>query len=134
MTLGFSAANLINKLLDHLRGGTAWTQPAGLFVKLHTGDPGAAGTANPAAGDATRKAITFAAAAGGAIASTGTAGPWTNGGTSETLTHISVWDTVGPAGGNFLFSDDLAASKLWGAGDTFSLPAGSTVSFGPLAA
>ena len=36
MATGLSTANLANKILDHLRGGTAWTQPGGLYIKLHT--------------------------------------------------------------------------------------------------
>jgi hypothetical protein len=131
MTIGFSTTNVLNRILNSLRG-TAWTPPTGIYARLHTGDPGAVGTANAAAGDTTRKAVTFAAASGGSIATNGTAPQWTNGGTSETLTHVSFWDD--PTAGNFLFSDDLALSKLWGAGDTYSIPNGSTVSFGPAAA
>lgn len=37
-----------NKILDHLRGGTAWSQPSGLYAKLHTGSPGAAVVPNAA--------------------------------------------------------------------------------------
>lgn len=133
MTVGFHAVNFLNKMLDHLRGGTAWTQPSGIYYKLHTGDPGASGTANAAVGDATRKAAVFGAAASGSIANSSAIGPWTNGGTSETLTHISAWDAS--TSGNFLWSDDLTVSKAWVSGETFTIPIGSaTVPFGPLAA
>jgi hypothetical protein len=54
MTVGLGTTTLANKILDHLRGGTAWTQPAGIFVKLHTADPGAAGATAAAAGSTTR--------------------------------------------------------------------------------
>lgn len=132
MTIGFHAANFLNKMLDHLRGGTAWTQPAGIFYKLHTGDPSAAGTANVAAGDTTRKAAVFGAAASGSIANTSAIGPWTNGGTSETISHISAWDAS--TGGNLLWTDDLNTAKAWVAGETFTIPVGSaTVPFGPVA-
>jgi hypothetical protein len=92
MTVGLATTTLANKILDHLRGGTAWTQPAGIYVKLHTADPGAAGATAASVGSTTRSQATFSAASGGAIALTGTSPSWTNGGTSETLTHISVWD------------------------------------------
>jgi hypothetical protein len=131
MTVGMSATNLANKILDHLRGGTAWTQPAGLFVKLHTGDPGAAGTANAAVGSTTRPAVSFAAASGGSIALTGTAPSWTNGGTTETITHISVWDNA--TAGNFLFSAALTASQAWASTNTLTLST-FTASFTPIAA
>jgi hypothetical protein len=56
MTVGLATTTLANKILDHLRGGTAWTQPAGIYVKLHTADPGAAGATAAAAGSTTRVA------------------------------------------------------------------------------
>lgn len=119
MTLGLSTANLANKILDHLRGGTAWTQPAGIFFKLHTADPGASGATAAAAGDTTRKAAAYAAAASGSIAQTGTNPTWTNGGTSETLSHISVWDAS--SAGNFLYSFALSSPQAWASTNTFTL-------------
>lgn len=63
---------------------------ASMWLKLHIGDPGAAGAGSPAAGDTTRKQATMAAASGGSKAMTGTAGPWTNGGATETISDLSV--------------------------------------------
>jgi hypothetical protein len=124
MATGFSAANLANKILDHLRGGTAWTQPGGLYVKLHTGDPGASGTAN-AAGNTTRVQSTFGtAASGGSIANTVQA-QWTSYTTAETLTHFSIWDAS--SAGNFLWSGALTASKTMAIGDTLTEAVGALV-------
>lgn len=131
MAVGLHATNLANKILNHLRGGTAWTAPSGIYVRLHTGDPGAAGTANAAAGDTSRQQVTFGAASGGAIATNGTAPSWTNGGTSETLTHVSFWDAA--TGGGLLFTAALASSRAWVASDTFTIPAGATFALTPLA-
>jgi len=119
MTAGLSAANLAHVWLNILRNttGTAVAQP---WFKLHTGDPGSAGTANAAAGDTSRKSASYAAPSAGAMAQTGTAPSWTNGGTSETLTHISVWDAS--TAGNFLFSFALSSSQAWASTNTFSLP------------
>lgn len=128
MTTGFAATTLANKILDHIRGGTAFTQPAGLFIKLHLGDPGAAGTSNPAA-LTTRQAVSFAAAAAGAMALSNS--PAFTASAAETWSHFSVWDHV--SAGNFLFSGALGTSRLVAIGDigTFtSLP----VSFTPIAA
>lgn len=68
------------------------------FAKMHVGDPGAAGTSNPAA-ETTRAAITWAAASGGAASNSATIN-WTNVSTTETWTHVTVWDasTAGNAG------------------------------------
>jgi hypothetical protein len=132
MTAGMSATNLANAILNHLRGGTTWTAPAGLYVKLHTGDPGSAGANNAAAGSTTRVQATFGtAASGGSISMTGTAPSWTNGGTSETISYISVWDAS--TAGNFLFSAALTASQAWASTNTLTLST-FTISFTPIAA
>ena len=34
------------KILDHTTGTASWTAPSGVYLKLHTGDPGEAGTSN----------------------------------------------------------------------------------------
>lgn len=130
MTTGLAATTLANKWLDLLRG-VAFTAPAAQYARLHTGDPGALGTANQAAGDTTRKAITFAAAAAGAMAQNGTAPSWTNGGTTETLRAVSVWDAA--TGGNFLYSFLASAEKAWGTGDTVVV-SGVTFSLSPITA
>lgn len=90
-----------------------------VYAALHTADPGTAGSTSPSAGDPSRKAVTMGAAASGSKASTASAGPWTNGGSSETITHISLWTAV--SGGTFLGSAPLSASQAWVAGNTFTL-------------
>lgn len=127
--VGLSTSNLANKILDHLRGGTAWTQPSGLYVKLHIGDPGSAGTSNASA-VTTRSQATFAAAASGAIALTGTNPSWTMT-ASETISHVSVWDAS--TSGNFLWSVALSASKAVVSSDTLTLTS-LGLSLTPLAA
>lgn len=94
---------------------------ANVYIKLHTGDPGEAGTGN-AAGETTRKVVTFAAASAGAMASNADAA-WTNVSTSETYSHISLWDAS--TAGNCLWSGALTASKTVVAGDNFTIPSGS---------
>lgn len=130
MTVGISSANLATPWLNVIRGTNA-TGLAGTFVKLHTGDPGSAGASNAAVGSATRVTVAFAAPSGNAIALTGTQPSWTNGGTSETLTHISVWDAI--TAGNFDLSAALTSSQAWASGNTFTLTSLS-VSLTPIAA
>lgn len=118
MTVGLSAANLANKWLDML-GGTAFTAPTSNNVKLHTADPGAAGT-TAASAEATRKVLTWAAASAGSKAITTTLPSWTAWAAgSETISHISIWDNI--TAGVFLFSAALTASKPMTNGDTLNL-------------
>jgi hypothetical protein len=133
MTVGLSAVNWANKVLDHMHRAQASTAPAGNYLSLHTGDPGAAGASN-AASVTTRSQVTFAAASGGAIASNNTP-TWSNwAGTSPTtVSHFGNWDAA--TVGNFLNSWALTASKVVQTGDTLSATSGAiTVSLAPIAA
>lgn len=128
MTVGLSATSAANAMLNGFRGVNF--SVAGTWVKLFTGDPGGSGAANAAAGSTTRSQVTFGAASGGAISLTGTQPTWTNGGTSETVTHIGVFDAS--TGGNMLWSAQLSTPKSWAAGDTLTLTS-CGVSLSPLA-
>lgn len=116
MATGLHTTNLVHAILNHLRGGAAWTQPAGIYIKVHLGDPGAAGTANPSA-VTTRSQATFAAASAGAIALSNT--PSFAMTATEALTHISAWDAA--SGGNVLFTGALGSTRNVNNGDTFNL-------------
>lgn len=105
---------LENALLDHIRGGTTYTAPSGLYVKMHTGAAGEAGTAN-AAGETTRVAATFGTAASGGSISNTVAVQWTGVSTTETWSHFSVWDAS--TAGNCLFVGALDASKALTSGE-----------------
>ena len=97
-------------------GGTSFSV-SNAYLQLHTGDPGEDGTAN-AAGETTRKEVSFAAASGGSMASSGTV-EWTNVSTSETYSHWSLWDAS--SSGNALWTGALASSAAVTAGDTFQI-------------
>lgn len=114
MTLGV-VGTVLNGWLD----GTFAT--ATCWVKLHTADPGAAGATAAAVGDATRKQATMGAASAGSKAMTGTAGPWTNAATTETLTHLSLWTASSAGSVNATLA--LTASQPWVASNTFTLTA-----------
>ncbi|WPH57657.1 hypothetical protein [Mycobacterium phage WXIN] len=119
---------LANKLLDHAFRNTTYTPPATIYAKMHTGDPGAAGTAN-ASGQATRVATTFAAAASGSIAISNTPEFTLN--ASETITGVSFWDAS--TSGNFLYSAQASVSKGGVSGDIIRVST-NTFGFTPLAA
>lgn len=113
---------LEDAVANALRGGgagTSFTAPTTVYAKLHTGDPGEAGTSN-AAGETTRQAVAFGASSGGVI-SLSSGGAWTNVSTGETYSHISLWDAS--TNGNCLGSGPLGASKTVAAGDNFTLTA-----------
>lgn len=129
MSVGLSAAGFANRVLNHLVGGSSWTQPAGLYVGLHTGDPGVDGTGNGAV-TSDRSQATFGSAVSGAISLTGNLPSWTMAG-AETVTHISVWDAS--SGGNFLWSAQLSVAKTVDTGDTLTLNS-CGLSLGPLTA
>lgn len=86
------------------------------WVKLHVGDPGAAGTANPAT-ETTRKQATWRASASGAT-SQSNALTWTNIAGSEDATHFSVMtaSTAGTVG----FTGTITANA-YVAGDTYTI-------------
>lgn len=119
MATGIAAA-IANSWLDGLCRSVTWTEPAAFYIKLHTGDPGSAGTLN-AATETTRQAVTFSAASAGAITNS-VAVTWTNVSTSETYSHVSFWDAS--SAGTFLGSDGLAVSRAVTAGDTFEIAIG----------
>jgi len=125
-----SATNYLEaKVADHVLGTTTYTKPTAVYVKLHTGDPGEDATAN-AAGETTRKVVTFGAASNpGGVATSNSACDWTSVSTSETYSYFSIWDAS--TAGNPLVSGALTASVAVTAGDNFSIPSGSlTVTVG----
>jgi hypothetical protein len=107
-----------NSVLDAVARNVSYAEAA-VWVKLHLGDPGSAGTAN-AAVETTRQQATFGSAAASRAITTTAATEWLNVSTTETYTHVSLWDAS--SGGNFLGRDDLSSSAAVTAGDTFRLP------------
>jgi hypothetical protein len=111
---------LENALLDHIRGGAAFTQPTSLHVKLHTGSPGEDGTANPAT-EATRKTATFSAASAGSMALDNGPLEWSSLPATETFSHFSIWDAG--SSGNPLGYGSLSSSAVMNTGETFRITA-----------
>lgn len=119
MATGFSAATA-SAILDAFGNNTSFAI-ATPYIKLHTGDPGAAGTSN-AAGNTTRKLVSFGAASSGAI-SNDAAITWTSGEvtTSEDYSHFSIWSAS--TAGTFHASGTITANAVT-AGDEFTIPIG----------
>lgn len=134
MAVGLSAVNTANAWLNVLRGTSAatFTGVTTLFVQLHTGDPGAAGT-SAVSSVTTRPALNFGAASAGSQSAIATLPSWATwaGTNGEIVTHISVWGAS--SGGTFYYSAALTASKTVNTGDTLNLTA-LTVALTPIAA
>lgn len=111
MAVGFSTA-AANTHLD--AQGTAYS-----WIKLHTGDPGGDGTANPAA-ETTRKQATWGSAASAAKTTTADL-TWSSVAGAEDYTHFSMWSAS--TAGNFGGSGTVTANAVT-VGDTFTIPAG----------
>lgn len=122
MATGFSAA-VANDILDAVgNNGSLSTLPiTELWIQLHTGDPGADGTAN-VAGNATRKLASFGAASGGAMANDA-ALTWSTSevDTSEDYTHWS--GHTASTSGTFIVSGTVTANAVT-SGDQFEIPTG----------
>lgn len=123
MTRGFASA-LVAGWLASFATATNW-------IKLYVGDPGAAGANNAAAGDTTRKQATMGSVTAGSMSMTGTAGPWTNVSTTETISDIGLWTAV--SAGTFQASGALTASQPWVNTNTFTLTS-LTIAITPIAA
>ena len=108
-----------NAWLDALGNNTSFAV-AQVYVKLHTSNPGSAGTAHPAT-ETTRKAVSFGAAAAGVLTSDDDVS-WTNIAGSEDANHFTAWDNV--SAGNFLFSGTITANP-YDAGDTYTILSGN---------
>jgi hypothetical protein len=101
VTVGLSAA-LANSILNYFRATNITAISP--FMKLHTGDPGAAGTANASA-VTTRNAVTFAAPSAGSMALSSVGGYSMTG--TETITHVSFWDAS--TAGTFVRSEAMTS-------------------------
>lgn len=128
MTAGISTTNVANPNLDRLRGVAPATVSA-LYMKIHIGDPGASGTANPSV-VTTRILVTMNAASGGSI-SLATAGGSFACTATEAINYISIHDH--PTAGNFLWSAPLGTTRNVNNGDTLT-PNVLTLGNTPLAA
>jgi len=114
-----------NALLDALGNAANYTADAAVWIELHVGDPGAAGTSNPAT-ETTRKQATFGAAAAGSMANDAVL-TWTSIAGSQDATHFTAWSAS--SAGTARFTGTVTANP-YTAGDTFNVAIGAlTVTF-----
>jgi len=131
MAVGLSPVNMANAILNIYRG-TTFTGIATPFIQLHTsvGDPGVNGTSNISVGSTTRNAIVWTAAAAGSI-TLSTLSAWTNGGTSETISYVTLFSAS--SAGTFYQSFSLTTPQAWASTNTLTITT-FTLSITPLAA
>lgn len=109
-------------IVQHITGEAVWTPPAGMFLQLHSGDPGEDGTANVETDFGARQDVTFGPESGGVAAST-TQHEFVNGGVgSITVTHVSYHDAV--TAGACVYKGAVTTPKAVAAGDTARFLAG----------
>jgi 3-polyprenyl-4-hydroxybenzoate decarboxylase len=132
--LSASSDYLEIKLLDHVLGNTAFTQPANIYVALFTADTGLEAN-NPSAEVSTsgtayaRQAVSFAAASSGSCATDATVTFPVATATYGNVTHIAIVDHVSNTnwgtGVNVLFYGTLTASKQIDTNDQFIVSSGN---------
>lgn len=128
---------LATEILEWVKGTTFASALSNVYVSIHTGDPGTAGTSNDVTnnvtGTANRVAISSAAfsvvgaASGGGfqITNTGTVQLTTNAAnvSTQSISHFGLWDAQ--TGGNFLASGALTTSVDVQNGDTVQFNIGA---------
>ena len=118
--MGTFSDTVANSWLDALCRNTSYAN-ATVYVQLHLGDPGSAGTSNLAA-ETDRVQATFGSAASGRAISNTAVIEWLAVSNTETYTWVSLW--TASTSGTFLGRDDLSSSAAVTAGDTFRIPIG----------
>lgn len=113
---------LENELLDHVFRNAAYTPPAAVYLGLYTAAPSDAGGGTEVSGGGyARQAITFGAAASGAIANTAAVEFTASGGNFGTITHVGIFDAA--TTGNLLAWKAITSVTI-NDGDTLSFPIG----------
>ncbi|HMG44647.1 MAG TPA: hypothetical protein VK611_25160 [Acidimicrobiales bacterium] len=121
-TLGFSQS-IADSILNGFGNAANWTAPTAVWIQLHDGDPGSAGTAN-IADNTTRTQASFGSPATNAATRrilNDTDITWVDVAAAEDYTHWSAWTLV--TAGTFL-GDGLMTANALLVGDDFVIPAG----------
>lgn len=112
---------LETKVLDHVFGGTAYTQPT-KYIALYSSAPGEAGGGTEISGTGYARETAAFTVTGDTASNTAAIEFATAGSTWGTITHIGVMDAA--TGGNLLAYGTLTASKTIASGDVFRIPTG----------
>ena len=119
---------LEDKLLDHVLGNTAFTQPSNIYLALFTADTGLEAN-SPSAEISTsgtaygRQSVSFAASSSGSASTSATVTLSAATANWGTVTHVAVMDAS--TSGNVLFYGAVTTSKTIESGDTFQVSSGN---------
>ena len=112
------------KFLDHFTGRASTTAPSAVYIGLAVGSIAYdAGGTELSGNNYTRKAITFAVASGGSIASNASVEFNSATGSWGTVAYWGIWDAS--TSGNLLFHGAFTASKAIASGDILKVASGS---------
>tara|TARA_Y100000401_G_C8249685_1_gene187454 strand:+ start:305 stop:691 length:387 start_codon:yes stop_codon:yes gene_type:complete len=111
------------KVLDHVLGTTAYTQPTSVFIGLSTGTFADDNSGTEITGNGyARQAVTFAAASGGTASSNATVTFPTATGTWGNIQFFGIFDAA--SSGNLLLHGALSSSKNITTGDVIRINSG----------
>jgi len=112
------------KFLDHFTGRASTSAPSAVYLGLSTGSLGDDNGGTELSGNNyTRKAVTFAAASSGSIASNAAVEFNAATGSWGSISHFGVYDAA--SSGNLLFHGAFSAAKTIGSGDVLKVASGS---------
>ena len=112
------------KFLDHFTGRASTSAPSAVYLGLSTGSLGDDNGGTELSGNNyTRKAVTFAAASSGSIASNAAVEFNAATGSWGSISHFGVFDAS--SSGNLLFHGAFSAAKTIGTGDILKVASGS---------
>lgn len=119
---------LENKVLDHVLGNTAFTQPSTIYLALFTADTGLESNSPSAEISTTntaysRQTVSFGAASSGSASTDATVTFSAATANWGTITHVAVMDAS--TAGNVLFYGAVTTSKTIESGDTFQVSSGN---------
>lgn len=112
---------LETKVLGHVFGGTAYTQPT-KYIALYSSAPGEAGGGTEISGTNYVRQTAAFTVTGDTASNTAAIEFPTAGSSWGTITHIGVMDAS--SSGNLLAYGTLTASKTIASGDVFRIPLG----------
>lgn len=131
MTVGMATAQA-NLLAAAATGGTAFQQ-TGLYVQLHSADPGAAGTTAVSTSFPNRTQVPSWNAASGGARTNSAAVAFTSAATTQAVTHFSLWSAS--TAGTFFGSGTVSGGGTIAIGNNAQFAATAlSVAYGPLAA
>ena len=111
-----------DKAIDALCGNATWTLEAAFHLKMHLGDPGPLGTANPATETGLSNDVTFTS---GTPATNTNAITIATVSTTETYTHWSAWNgATGPGTDDCLCFGPFTEAVSIIAGETLQIDIG----------